>query len=183
MSSSGPGRGRLTLEDWRWVIDVDLWGVVHGVRAFVPRMVAQGVGHVVNTASMAALLPVPNLGSYAAAKSAVVGMSLSMQLEFDQLGSGLQVSVLCPGYIPTAITSSSRNRPSELGNEAAPPDAPRTTASVVPVMTAEQVADQVLDAVRTERFWILTHDRYRDVITTHAAGIGTDARPEPAPIW
>ncbi len=173
----------LTLEDWRWVIDVDLWGVVHGVRSFVPRMVAQGEGHVVNTSSMAGLLPIPNLGSYSAAKSAVLGLSLSMQLEFDQLGSGMLVSVLCPGFIPTGITTSSRNRPSELANEAAPPDVPRTTASVVPVMTAEDVAGQVLDAIRTKRFWILTHDDYRAVITAHAAGIGTDARPVPAPVW
>ncbi len=173
----------LTLDDWRWVIDVDLWGVVHGVRSFVPRMVAQSEGHIVNTSSMAGLLPIPNLGAYSAAKSAVLGLSLSMQLEFDQLGSALQVSVLCPGFIPTGITTSARNRPFSLADEAAPPDVPRTTAAVVPVMTAEEVADQVLDAVRTRRFWILTHDRYRDVITKHAAGIGTDARPVPAPVW
>ena len=118
----------LTLDDWRWVLDVDLWGVIHGVRAFVPRMVEQGEGHVVNTSSMAGLLPIPNLGAYAAAKSGVLGLSLSMQLEFEQLGDGLKVSVLCPGFIPTGITASARNRPAQLGDEAAPrtrPEPPR----------------------------------------------------------
>jgi NAD(P)-dependent dehydrogenase (short-subunit alcohol dehydrogenase family) len=173
----------LTLDDWRWVLDVDLWGVIHGVRAFVPRMLAQQEGHVVNTASMAGLLPIPNLGAYAAAKSAVVGMSMSMQLEFEQAGSPLRVCVLCPGFIPTGITSSSRNRPSSLGDEAAPPNVARTTASTVPTMTAEEVAEQVLDAVRSDRFWILTHGEYRAVIREHAAGVGTDAGPVAAPIW
>jgi NAD(P)-dependent dehydrogenase (short-subunit alcohol dehydrogenase family) len=173
----------LTLDDWRWVIDVDLWGVVHGIRAFVPRMLEQGEGHVVNTSSMAGLLPIPNLGAYSAAKSAVLGLSLSMQLEFDQMSSPLRVSVLCPGFIPTGIATSGRNRPPHLSDEARPPNVPRTTASAVPVMTADDVAVQVLDAIENQRFWILTHDRYRDVIVEHAAGIGTDARPVPAPIW
>jgi NAD(P)-dependent dehydrogenase (short-subunit alcohol dehydrogenase family) len=173
----------LTLDDWRWVLDVDLWGVIHGVRAFVPRMVERGEGHVVNTSSMAGLLPIPNLGAYAAAKSAVVGLSLSMQLEFDRIGEGLRVSVLCPGFIATAITDSARNRPAHLGDEARPPDAPRTTAATVPVLSADDVAEQVLDAVTHDRFWILTHPQYREVITAHAAGIGTDAGPIAAPIW
>jgi NAD(P)-dependent dehydrogenase (short-subunit alcohol dehydrogenase family) len=173
----------LTADDWRWVLGVDLWGVIHGIRAFVPRMVEQGQGHIVNTSSMAGVLPIPNLGAYSAAKSAVLGLSQSMQLEFEQLGSDLKVSVLLPGFIATGITNSGRNRPAELADEAQPPAAPRTTASVVPALTADEVAEQVLDAVINERFWILTHDRYRQVIREHAAGIGTDARPVPAPIW
>ena len=173
----------LTLDDWNWVLGVDLWGVIHGVHAFVPRMVEQGAGHIINTSSMAGLLPIPNLGAYAAAKTGVLGLSLSMQTEFDQMQSPLRVSVLCPGFIATAITNSARNRPERLAAEAAPPALPRTTASTVPTMTADDVAAQVLDAVDTERFWILTHDQYREVITAHAAGIGTDARPMAAPIW
>lgn len=173
----------LTLDDWRWVIDVDLWGVVHGIRSFVPRMVEQGVGHVVNTSSMAGLLPIPNLGAYAAAKSGVLGLTLSLQLEFEQVGGDLQASALCPGWIPTGIATSARNRPAHLADEAAPPNVPRTTSGVVATMSAEDVADQVLDAVRTKRFWILTHDRYREVIREHAARIGTAEGPVAAPIW
>jgi NAD(P)-dependent dehydrogenase (short-subunit alcohol dehydrogenase family) len=174
----------LTVDDWNWVLGVDLWRVIHGLRAFVPRMLEQAEGgHVVNTASMAGLLPMPNLGAYAAAKSAVVGLSMSMRAELDQLGTPLGVSVLCPGFIATGITDSRRNRPAGLGDEAAPPNAPRTTAGTVARMTADEVADQVLDAVLTDRFWILTHDEYRPVIVEHATGIGTTARPVPAPIW
>ena len=174
----------LTTDDWRWVMGVDFWGVVHGLHAFVPRMLAQdGQGHVVNTASMAGLLPIPNLGAYAAAKSAVVGLSLSMRTELDQMGAELGVSVLCPGFIATGITDSARNRPAELADAAAPPNVPRTSAATVATLTADDVAEQVVDAIVTNRFWILTHDRYRPVIREHAAGIGTDAAPQPAPIW
>ena len=174
----------LTTDDWRWVMGVDFWGVVHGLRAFVPRMLAQAEqGHVVNTASMAGLLPIPNLGAYAAAKSAVVGLSLSMRTELDQMGAELGVSVLCPGFIATGITDSARNRPAELADAAAPPNVPRTSAATVATLTADDVAEQVVDAIVTNRFWILTHDRYRPVIREHAASIGTDAAPQPAPIW
>jgi NAD(P)-dependent dehydrogenase (short-subunit alcohol dehydrogenase family) len=174
----------LTLDDWNWVLGVDFWSVVHGVRAFVPRMLEQGEGgHIVNTSSMAGLLPMPNLGAYAAAKSAVLALSLSLQTELDQLGSALGVSVLCPGFIATGITSSARNRPAGLADEAPPPGVPRTTAGVAATLTAADVAEQVVEAITSNRFWILTHDRYRPVIVQHAAGVGTAARPAPAPIW
>ena len=174
----------LTLDDWNWVLGVDFWSVVHGVRAFVPRMLEQGEGgHIVNTSSMAGLLPMPNLGAYAAAKSAVLALSLSLQTELDQLGSALGVSVLCPGFIATGITNSARNRPAGLADEAPPPDVPRTTAGVAATLTAADVAEQVVEAITSNRFWILTHDQYRPVIMQHAAGVGTAARPAPAPIW
>ena len=174
----------LTLDDWRWVLGVDFWSVVYGIRAFVPRMLARTEGgHIVNTSSMAALLPMPNLGAYAAAKSAVLALSLSLQTEFDQLGSPLGVSVLCPGFIATGITNSGRNRPADLADAAPPPNVPRTTAGAVAIMTATDVAEQVVEAITANRFWILTHDKYRAVIMEHAAGVGTAARPSPAPIW
>ncbi len=174
----------LTPDDWNWVLGVDFWSVVYGVRAFVPRMLEQGEGgHIVNTSSMAGLLPMPNLGAYAAAKSAVLALSLSLQTELDQLGSALGVSVLCPGFIATGITNSARNRPAGLADEAPPPDVPRTTAGVAATLTAADVAEQVVEAITSNRFWILTHDQYRPVIMQHAAGVGTAARPAPAPIW
>ena len=174
----------LTLDDWRWVLGVDFWSVVYGLRAFVPRMLEQAEGgHIVNTSSMAGLLPMPNLGAYAAAKSAVLALSLSLQTEFDQIGSSLGVSVLCPGFIATGITKSARNRPAGLSHEAPPPDVPRTTAGAVATLTAIDVAEQVVEAITSNRFWILTHDQYRQVIRQHAADVGTAARPAPAPIW
>jgi len=174
----------LTLDDWNWVLNVDFWSVVHGLRAFVPRMLEQGAGgHIVNTSSMAGLLPMPNLGAYAAAKSAVLALSLSLQTELDQLGSSLGVSVLCPGFIATGITDSARNRPATLADQAPPPNVPRTTAGAVATLTAADVAEQVVEAITANRFWILTHDQYRPVIVQHASGVGTAARPAPAPIW
>lgn len=167
------------------MLNVDFWGVVHGVRAFVPRMLEQAEGgHIVNTSSMAGLLPMPNLGAYATAKSAVLALSLSLQAEFDQLGCSLGVSVLCPEFIAAGITHSARNRPADLADEATAPNVPRTTAGVVARMTATQVAEQVLEAITSDRFWILTHDEYRPVIMQHAAGVGTlPVRSRLPPIW
>ena len=174
----------LTLDDWNWVLGVDFLSVVYGLRAFVPRMLEQAEGgHIVNTSSMAGLLPMPNLGAYAAAKSAVLALSLSLQTEFDQLGSCLGVSVLCPGFIATGITDSARNRPAGLADQAPPPNVARTTAGAIATLTAADVAEQVAEAVISNRFWILTHDQYQPVIRQHAAGIGTAARPVAAPIW
>src|SRR5260370_24545775 len=174
----------VTLDAWNWVLSVDLWSVVYGLRAFVRRMVEQAEGgHIVNTSSMAGLLPMPNVGAYAAAKSAVLALSLSLQTEFDQLGSSLGVSVLCPGFIATGITNSGRNRPADLADEASPPNVPRTTAGAEATLTAAEVAAQEGEAIISNRFWILTHDKYRTVIKPDAGVIGTAAQPTPAPIW
>jgi len=174
----------LTVDDWAWVLGVDLWSVIHAVRAFVPRMLDGGEGgHIVNTASMSGLLPIPNLSAYSVAKAGVVALSEALQLDFDAVGARIGVSVLCPGYIATRITESERNRPAELTNAAPIPAVARTTAGVTATMDAADVALEVVDAIRSDRFWILTHDDYRAVIQARAAGIGTDARPEPPPIW
>ena len=173
----------LTVDDWRWVLGVDLWSVIHGIRAFVPRMLAQGgAGHVVNTASMTGLLPMPRLAAYSTAKSGVVALSESLQLDFDAEGADIGVSVFCPGFVATRITDSARNRPAALG-ETAGASGPRTVSGVQATLTAEEAAGQVLDAVRARRFWILTHADYRPVIRERAAGIGTDARPTLPPVW
>jgi NAD(P)-dependent dehydrogenase (short-subunit alcohol dehydrogenase family) len=174
----------LTMEDWTWVLNVDLWSVIYATKVFIPRMLEQNQGgHVVNTASMAGLLPVPNLGPYNVAKTGVVALSEGLQMDLTAEGSDIGVSVLCPGFIQTRITESARNRPGELAATAAPRTGPRTTTGVVSTMTAAEVADKVLDAVVSERFWILTHDAYRDVIQQRAAGIGTDAQPLAPPVW
>jgi NAD(P)-dependent dehydrogenase (short-subunit alcohol dehydrogenase family) len=173
----------LTLDDWRWVLGVDLWSVIHGIRAFVPRMLAQGgPGHVVNTASMTGLLPMPRLAAYSTAKSGVVALSESLQLDFDAEGADIGVSVFCPGFVATRITDSARNRPAALG-DTTEASGPRTVSGVQATLTAQEAAGQVLDAVRTRRFWILTHADYRPVIQERAAGIGTDARPTRPPVW
>jgi NAD(P)-dependent dehydrogenase (short-subunit alcohol dehydrogenase family) len=173
----------LTIDDWRWVIDVNLWGVIHGIRAFVPRMLAQGdPAHVVNTASVIALLPILNKAAYAASKAGVLGVSEALQVDLDADRAPIGVSVLLPGFIPTRITESDRNRPGALAGAA-----PRTSASSIggleATMTAADVAGLVLDAIKRRRFWVLTHPAYQDLIVERARAVGTDAGPVAAPIW
>jgi NAD(P)-dependent dehydrogenase (short-subunit alcohol dehydrogenase family) len=174
----------LTLDDWKWVLDVDLWGVIHGVRSFLPRMLSAGQGgHVVNTASMAGLLPMPRLAAYAAAKAGVIALSESLQHDLDAAGADIGVSVFCPGFIPTRITDSARNRPERL-SRTRPSTGRRTTAGVAARMTAEQAVEQVLEAVVTRRFWVLTHEEYRPVIARRAERIGArEDTQELPPVW
>jgi NAD(P)-dependent dehydrogenase (short-subunit alcohol dehydrogenase family) len=173
----------LTADDWTWVLGVDLWSVIHGLRAFVPRMLAQGApGHVVNTASMTGLLPMPRLAAYSTAKAGVVALSEALHHDLVAEGADIGVSVFCPGFIATRITDSARNRPPSLG-DTAQATGPRTVAGVEATTTAEEAADQVVDAVRSGRFWILTHPAYRAVLQERAAGIGTDALPARPPVW
>jgi NAD(P)-dependent dehydrogenase (short-subunit alcohol dehydrogenase family) len=172
----------LTVDDWQWVLGVDLWSVIHGVRAFVPRMLAQGgPGHVVNTASMTGLLPMPRLAAYSTAKAGVVALSESLQHDLVAEGSALGVSVFCPGFIPTRITESARNRPAALSDTAVA-TGPRTVSGVQPTMTAEEGADRVVRAVRSGAFWVLTHADYDPVIRARAAGVVHGERPPLPPV-
>ena len=152
----------LTEADWAWVIGVNLWGVIHGVRAFVPRLVEQGEGHVVNTASMAGLTSAPMMGPYNVTKHAVVTLSETLAQELGMQASPVKVSVLCPGWVQTRIGESDRNRPPELQDE--------TESNPIGEMGKEflktlvdsglppsEVAGRVHDAIREERFYILTH--------------------------
>jgi NAD(P)-dependent dehydrogenase (short-subunit alcohol dehydrogenase family) len=106
----------LTLDDWRWIVGVNLWGVIHGVTTFLPILErnADG-GHIVNTASMAGLAPVPGIGSYCVTKYGVVALTETLAIELEDAGSKVGVTVLCPGPVRTNIKASSRNRPAALG--------------------------------------------------------------------
>jgi NAD(P)-dependent dehydrogenase (short-subunit alcohol dehydrogenase family) len=180
--AAGGRAWEMTDAEWRWVLDVDLWGVIHGVRAFVPRMIAGGeAGHIVNTGSVASLLAFPALAAYSAAKSAVASLSESLYLDLEAEGVDIGVSVLCPGYVHTQIRDSARNRPDDI--EPQPPRPRRTTDGVTPRMTATDVADAVARAVVHRDFWILTHDEYRPTIQARAEGIGAGGRPLPPPVW
>jgi NAD(P)-dependent dehydrogenase (short-subunit alcohol dehydrogenase family) len=106
---------KLTLDDWRWIIDVNLWGVIHGVTTFLPLLERnRDGGHIVNTASMAGLAPVPRIGAYCVTKYGVVALTETLALELEQAGSRVGVTVLCPGPVRTNIKASSRNRPAGL---------------------------------------------------------------------
>ena len=150
------GDGLASLEDGKWVIDVDMWGVVYGMLAFGPRMREAGQpGHFVNTASTAGLLGFPGIASYVAAKHAVVGMSQSFWQEF--MPTSLSVSVLCPGVVSTNINSSERNKP---GVEPGSVELSEFGADHSEAMTPAQVAVIVADAIQADQFWILPHEHY-----------------------
>jgi NAD(P)-dependent dehydrogenase (short-subunit alcohol dehydrogenase family) len=155
----------ITEPDWRWVLGVNLWGVIHGIRVFVPLLLAQGEGHVVNTASVAGVVSPPLFGPYSATKHAVVTISEILYRDLQLVGSKVGVSVLCPGNARTGIVESQRNRPTW-----APP--PRDKSPLVDRMRATvqqhvakgidpaDVAVQLFDAVRANRFYILTHPNW-----------------------
>jgi NAD(P)-dependent dehydrogenase (short-subunit alcohol dehydrogenase family) len=156
-----------TLADWEWVLGVNLWGVIHGVRTFVPIMLRQGTeGHIVNTASEAGLTSTAFLGSYCVSKFGVVTLSESLAEELAQLGAPVKVSVLCPNMVRTNLMTSARNRPRALTNpeEASPvrPGAQRLDESLRKGfedtgILPGQVADHVVAAIRADTFYILTH--------------------------
>jgi NAD(P)-dependent dehydrogenase (short-subunit alcohol dehydrogenase family) len=144
-----------THRDWQWVLGVNLWGVIHGIEAFVPRMIARGEpGHIVNTASMAGLIASKGLGVYNTSKYAVVGLSETLAKDLRPYRIG--VSVLCPLGVQTRIRDSERNRPAELRNERAEPATP--VELIGRSLTPEAVADMVLAAIHANELYVITHD-------------------------
>jgi len=144
-----------THRDWQWVLGVNLWGVIHGVEAFVPRMIAhKEPGHIVNTASMAGLIASQGLGVYNTSKYAVVGLSETLAKDLRPYGIG--VSVLCPLGVDTRIRESERNRPGGLRN-----DMPASAAAMTLIgrtLAPEVVAEMVLAAIRDDRLYVITHE-------------------------
>ena len=164
-----------SLEDWQWVLGVNLWGVVHGVRTFVPLMIAGGEeGHIVNTASVAGLMPGAGGAGYTASKFAVVGYSEALYYELLATGnSRIGVSVLCPAAVATRIVDSGRNRPAGPQEQPAPGTPEAAMLDMIrQVLAAGQspaeVAGKVLDAIVAGRFYILTHPEHNGVITKRA---------------
>jgi NAD(P)-dependent dehydrogenase (short-subunit alcohol dehydrogenase family) len=167
-NNAGVGGGGLSwempLSTWEWVIGVNLWGVIHGVRTFVPLLMQQTEAHIVNTASVAGLVAAPFMGPYNASKHAVVAISETLHHELAMSAPQVKVSVLCPGWVNTNIADSARNRPLHL-QEGAAPDADAAAllrGFLEQGMPPADVAAKVLDAMREERFWILTHDEEGD---------------------
>jgi NAD(P)-dependent dehydrogenase (short-subunit alcohol dehydrogenase family) len=168
-----------SLDDWRWVLGVNLWGVIHGVQAFVPRMLERGEpAHVVNTASIAGLLTAPRSCIYTTSKFGVVGLSECLLHDLAAVGAPIGVSVLCPGFVRSGIVDAERHRPARLAGGPPPPDTAeeraleaRTRAGVAAGRDPALVADQVLDAVRQGRFWVFTHPEYAAAYEQRFAGI------------
>jgi NAD(P)-dependent dehydrogenase (short-subunit alcohol dehydrogenase family) len=160
----------LTEADWQWVLGVNLWGVIHGVRVFVGRLVEQGEGHVVNTASMAGLTSAPMMGPYNVSKHGVVTISEGLRSELQMQGANIGVSVLCPGFVRTRIAESGRNRPggSTLDEGDLDPSfgpmAQFLRDAVEAGIPPAQVAAKVVDAIVDNRFYILTHPDMKPAI-------------------
>jgi NAD(P)-dependent dehydrogenase (short-subunit alcohol dehydrogenase family) len=191
-NNAGVGVGGLVWEssvaDWEWVLGVNLWGVIHGVRLFTPMMLAAArtdpgwQGHIVNTASMAGLLTPPNMGIYNTSKHAVVALSETLYQDLRLVTSQVGASVLCPHFVPTAITRSERNRPGALAGQA------RTRSQVVGEamsekavragrVSAAEVAQMVFDAVAQDRFYIYSHPKGMAAVRARAEAIVQGTNP------
>ena len=173
-NNAGVGSGGLiwenSVKDWEWVLGVNLWGVVHGVRLFTPMMLAAAKadpnyrGHIVNTASMAGLLTAPNMGIYNVSKHAVVSLSETLYQDLKLVTDQISASVLCPYFVPTGIGQSHRNKPAGLAAEQ-----PTQSQLIGQAMTdkavgsgkvtAAQVAQMVFDAMARDQFYIYSHPK------------------------
>ena len=174
-NNAGVGAGstpwEATWNDWEWTIGVNLWGVIHGVKIFTPLMLAQNEEcHIVNTASTAGVVVGGGSAPYSVTKHAVVALSESLYLTLQQRKALIKVSVLCPGFVRTNILDSARNRPAELQDEPVElsPEAQAAWAFMNAAVNAglppSKVADQVFEAIKEERFYILTDLRWTEVI-------------------
>ncbi len=153
--------GELDLADWKWVMDVNFWGVVYGHAAFLPHMIANGEGHIVNTASMAGHFP--GHSAYTASKWAVVGISEGLHGQMEREGHGVGVSCLCPGWVNTKIAESARNKPEWAVSDALGEPSEEQGARMDFIkdqlrsgMDPAKVGELVHDAIVTDQFWVFT---------------------------
>jgi NAD(P)-dependent dehydrogenase (short-subunit alcohol dehydrogenase family) len=173
-----------TVADWEWVLGVNVWGVIHGVRVFTPIMLGQGGdGHIINTASVAGLISPPGMGIYCVSKHAVVTLTECLHHDLAQKSAKIKCSVLCPAYVPTGIADSGRNRPAALK-----PTRQKTAAELAfdaglkkavqsGKLSAADVAEKVYEAVCDERFYILTHPKIKPSIQWRMEDILQDRNP------
>jgi len=200
-NNAGVGSGGLiwenTIRDWQWVLGVNVWGVIHGIRSFVPRMLASGRsdagyrGHVVNTASMAGLLNAPNMGIYNVSKHAVVSLSETLFQDLALVDAPIGSSVLCPYFVPTGISQSHRNAPADVSGEA--PTASKRAQQMMSQkavgsgkVTAGDVALSVFEAIRDDRFYVFSHPhalgnveaRMKDIVEMRNPSDPFAARPD-----
>jgi NAD(P)-dependent dehydrogenase (short-subunit alcohol dehydrogenase family) len=170
------------VSSWQWVLGVNLWGVIHGVRAFLPTLISQGEGHIVNTASMAGLIP-GFAPSYDASKHGVVAITEDLYAALGSTGLPIGVSVLCPGWVRTRILDAERNWPASLG-EAPPPGLASEVVerhvrrAVDEGVTPAAVADQVAEAVSAGRYWVLPHPEFVEVAAQRWNSIAEARNPE-----
>ena len=182
--SGGGLSWEIDLETWRWILDVDLWGVIHGVHTFTPLIIASGGGHIVNTASMAGLTSNPGMSPYNVAKHGVVTLSETLSVELQMTHPEVGVSVLCPGWVRTRINESERNRPDLSGGVVVEETDEGLLAmrEMVNTWIAEglqpaHVASLVIDAMRENRFYVLTHPEWQGMIQDRIDRMLSGANP------
>ena len=191
-NNAGVGSGGLiwenTVSDWEWVLGVNLWGVIHGVRLFTPMMLEAAAkdpawqGHIVNTASMAGLLNAPNMGVYNVSKHAVVSFTETLYQDLRLVSDQIGTSVLCPYFVPTGISQSHRNRPAELDTQK-----PTRSQLIGRAMTdkavgsgkvtAAEVAQKVFDGMAADQFYIFSHPRALGNVQSRMECIVQQANP------
>jgi len=189
-NNAGVGGGgnawNATQKDWDWVLGVNLWSVIYGLRVFIPQMIAQDTPcHIVNTASVAGLIGGSTNALYSVTKHGVVALTENLYVDLQAEETQIGCSVLCPGFVNTNIFNSSRNRPSDLANEAEPsaptPEDEQRIAMFREIlrqgMQPAEIADIVFDAVRDGRLYILTHDHFDEMIRTRADNIVSGTNP------
>jgi NAD(P)-dependent dehydrogenase (short-subunit alcohol dehydrogenase family) len=173
-------------QTWEWVIGVNLFGIINGIRAFVPHLIAQGSGHIVNTASVAGLLAPAWMAPYNASKHAAVAVSESLYHELATVGSDVGVSVLCPGFVKTNIGEADRNRQDRFGPA---PDPNLPMSQLIRAAVAElisngsdpaDIANAVRNAIVENRFWILTHPEFGERIVDRFTGAAEGRNPTQA---
>jgi NAD(P)-dependent dehydrogenase (short-subunit alcohol dehydrogenase family) len=185
------------LADWHWVLGVNLWGVIHGVKFFTPLMLAGArsdpdyEGHIVNTASMAGILNAPNMGIYNVSKHAVVALTETLYQDLRLVDAPISASVLCPYFVPTGISDSHRNAPPEVAN-AAPTAAQRAGQALSNKavssgkVSAAEVAERTFEAVGADQFYVFSHPhalgnvqrRMEDIVAIRNPSDPFAARPE-----
>lgn len=177
-----------SLADWQWILGVNLWGVIHGVRTFTPLLLAQDEGHIVNTASVAGLINPPGSAMYNVTKHAVVALTETLYHDLGERGSKVGCSVLCPAYVPTGIADPERSRPADLANPATDKSAAQAAKEEMlrkavrsGRLSADDIGAAVLEAVKQDRFYILTHPRINGAIRARMEDI-LEGRPPRNPL-
>jgi NAD(P)-dependent dehydrogenase (short-subunit alcohol dehydrogenase family) len=187
VGSRGLPVSELPLRDFEWVLGVNLWGVIHGLHAFLPHLLTQDEAHIINTASVSGLFHLPRMAPYNASKAAVVAISETLKFELDADGSPIGVSVVCPSWVRTNISTAVRNLPERLSYELTTDQA--TQMAEYKAKRAQQkagdtaiepadVADQVVDAILTNRFYVITHPESRDNLADRFERILEGRNPE-----
>ncbi len=183
VGGSGPV-DELNLDLWAWVLGVNLWGVVHGVRAFLPGMIERGRGHIVNTASVAGFLGFAGMAAYNVSKAGVISFSESLHHELVATGrDGIGVSVLCPGFVDTGIVHSRRNRPDHIVEPEPGPRREGLRREILrgygAALDPSEVAARVVEAVERKRFYIYTDGDFDDLIASRNRSVESGETPPP----